>query len=79
MVFRNPRTIISALARLETLQLRALGFLNTVDPWTQRLTIMYMYKVLFPPQWYLIQAPTKVVQYYYSVRPIVTTWSMWLH
>ena len=32
MVFRNPRALSSALAALGTLQPRALGFLNTVDP-----------------------------------------------
>ena len=31
-VFRNPRALSSALAVLGTLQPRALGFLNTVDP-----------------------------------------------
>ena len=31
-VFRNPRALSSALAALGTLQPRALGFLNTVDP-----------------------------------------------
>ena len=31
-VFRNPRSLSSALAALGTLQPRALGFLNTVDP-----------------------------------------------
>ena len=31
-VFRNPRALSSALASLGTLQPRALGFLNTVDP-----------------------------------------------
>ena len=32
MVFRNPRALSSALAALGTLQPRALGFLNTIDP-----------------------------------------------
>ena len=32
MVFRNPWALSSALAALRTLQPRALGFLNTVDP-----------------------------------------------
>ena len=31
-VFRNPRALSSALTSLGTLQPRALGFLNTVDP-----------------------------------------------
>ena len=30
--FRNPRTLSSALTALGTLQPRALGFLNTIDP-----------------------------------------------
>ena len=32
MVFRNPQALSSALAALGTLQPRAFGFLNTVDP-----------------------------------------------
>ena len=32
MVFRNPQALSSALAAFGTLQPRALGFLNTVDP-----------------------------------------------
>ena len=36
--FREPRALSSALAPLGTLQPRALGSLNRVDPWTPRLT-----------------------------------------
>ena len=44
--FRTPRPLSSALAALGTLQPRALGVLNPVDPWTRCLTsiyTMYMY------------------------------------
>ena len=51
-VFRNPRALSSALAALGTLQPRALGFLNTVDPldtvsncylvvWEQSCTMLF--------------------------------------
>ena len=40
--FKEPRALSSALAAIGTLQPRALGSLNRVDPWTPHLTYMYM-------------------------------------
>ena len=40
--FREPRAFSSALAALGTLQPRALGSQNRVDPWTSRLTYIEM-------------------------------------
>ena len=48
-VFRNPRALSSALAVLGTLQPRALGFLNTVDPLdTVSNCYLYKYEKHFP-------------------------------
>ena len=44
-VFRNPRALSSALAALGTLQPRALGFLNTVDP-LDTVSNCYIYNVV---------------------------------
>ena len=48
--FREPRALSSALAVLGTLQPRALGALNRVDPWTPRLTYMYILEIGFWPE-----------------------------
>jgi len=45
-VFRNPQALSSALAALGTLQSRALGFLNTVDP-LDTVSICYLVGLLY--------------------------------
>ena len=59
MVFRNPRALSSALAALESLQPRALGFLNTVDPLvlvSRIVMAMWCYMVCYCIRgyWYVI-------------------------
>ena len=50
-VFRNPRALSSALTALGTLQPRALGFLNTVDPLD---TVSNCYTVCHVAMWHII-------------------------
>ena len=51
---RNPRALRSALAALGTLQIRALGFLNTVDPLDTVSNCYLADGSLSQPQWLVL-------------------------
>ena len=70
-VFRNPKALSSALAALGTLQPRAFGFLNTVDPLVSVSNYYLLYACYIVAVDSQITLPLTVVVYMYVCKKVI--------